>query len=112
MCCPPCDPSRCAPGSFWRTLLTDALPLLELESPAISASQTYDLMACVEQLRRSGETRGDLGERGLDRRDFWRHRLWVKCPGGSGSVHSRHHRFTRILLNVFILLSGAGAGLV
>ncbi|XP_043226738.1 nuclear pore complex protein Nup85-like isoform X1 [Amphibalanus amphitrite] len=47
--------SQLAPKYFWRTLLTDALPLLELQPPAFSTAQTYDLMACVEQLRRSGD---------------------------------------------------------
>ena len=45
-----------AADSFWGTLLTDALPLLKLQPPAFSSTQTYDLMACVEQLRRSGES--------------------------------------------------------
>uniref|UniRef100_H0UVM6 Nuclear pore complex protein Nup85 n=1 Tax=Cavia porcellus TaxID=10141 RepID=H0UVM6_CAVPO len=42
--------SRIAPRSFWMTLLTDALPLLEQKQVIFSAEQTYALMRCLEDL--------------------------------------------------------------
>uniref|UniRef100_A0A8C4UID1 Nuclear pore complex protein Nup85 n=1 Tax=Falco tinnunculus TaxID=100819 RepID=A0A8C4UID1_FALTI len=39
-----------APCSFWMTLLTDALPLLEQKEVVFSAEQTYELMRCLEDL--------------------------------------------------------------
>uniref|UniRef100_A0A8B9CEP2 Nuclear pore complex protein Nup85 n=2 Tax=Anser TaxID=8842 RepID=A0A8B9CEP2_9AVES len=39
-----------APCSFWMTLLTDALPLLEQKEVIFSAEQTYELMQCLEDL--------------------------------------------------------------
>ncbi|NWR31809.1 NUP85 protein, partial [Tachuris rubrigastra] len=39
-----------APCSFWMTLLTDALPLLEQKEIIFSAEQTYELMRCLEDL--------------------------------------------------------------
>ncbi|XP_047292733.1 nuclear pore complex protein Nup85 isoform X2 [Homo sapiens] len=42
--------SRIAPRSFWMTLLTDALPLLEQKQVIFSAEQTYELMRCLEDL--------------------------------------------------------------
>ncbi|NXX80533.1 NUP85 protein, partial [Urocolius indicus] len=39
-----------APCSFWMTLLTDALPLLEQKEVIFSAEQTYELMGCLEDL--------------------------------------------------------------
>ncbi|XP_005998300.1 nuclear pore complex protein Nup85 isoform X2 [Latimeria chalumnae] len=42
--------SRIAPRSFWMTLLTDALPLLEQKQVIFSAEQTYELMSCLEDL--------------------------------------------------------------
>ncbi|PNJ87777.1 NUP85 isoform 24, partial [Pongo abelii] len=44
--------SRIAPRSFWMTLLTDALPLLEQKQVKVifSAEQTYELMRCLEDL--------------------------------------------------------------
>ncbi|KAM3660498.1 nuclear pore complex protein Nup85 isoform X2 [Ammospiza caudacuta] len=39
-----------APCSFWMTLLTDALPLLEQKEVIFSAEQTYELMRCLEDL--------------------------------------------------------------
>ncbi|XP_014809475.1 PREDICTED: nuclear pore complex protein Nup85 isoform X1 [Calidris pugnax] len=46
-----------APCSFWMTLLTDALPLLEQKEVIFSAEQTYELMRCLEDLtaRKSDE---------------------------------------------------------
>ncbi|XP_021068407.1 nuclear pore complex protein Nup85 [Mus pahari] len=42
--------SNIAPRSFWMTLLTDALPLLEQKQVIFSAEQTYELMRCLEDL--------------------------------------------------------------
>uniref|UniRef100_A0A8D0L709 Nuclear pore complex protein Nup85 n=1 Tax=Sphenodon punctatus TaxID=8508 RepID=A0A8D0L709_SPHPU len=42
--------ARIAPCSFWMTLLTDALPLLEQKEVIFSAEQTYELMRCLEDL--------------------------------------------------------------
>ncbi|MGH0153650.1 UNVERIFIED_CONTAM: hypothetical protein FKN15_025439 [Acipenser sinensis] len=47
--------ARIAPRSFWMTLLTDALPLLEQKQVIFSADQTYELMHCLEELV-SGKT--------------------------------------------------------
>uniref|UniRef100_A0A8C6LZ52 Nuclear pore complex protein Nup85 n=1 Tax=Nothobranchius furzeri TaxID=105023 RepID=A0A8C6LZ52_NOTFU len=40
--------AKIAPQSFWMTLLTDALPLLEQKEVIFSAEQTYELMYCLE----------------------------------------------------------------
>lgn len=42
--------ARIAPCSFWMTLLTDALPLLEQKEVIFSADQTYELMKCLEDV--------------------------------------------------------------
>ncbi|XP_034960334.1 nuclear pore complex protein Nup85 [Zootoca vivipara] len=42
--------ARIAPCSFWMTLLTDALPLLEQKEVIFSAEQTYELMKCLEDV--------------------------------------------------------------
>ncbi|KAJ7316009.1 hypothetical protein JRQ81_002171 [Phrynocephalus forsythii] len=42
--------ARIAPRSFWMTLLTDALPLLEQKEVIFSADQTYELMKCLEDV--------------------------------------------------------------
>ncbi|KAM9745787.1 nuclear pore complex protein Nup85 isoform 1-T1 [Menidia menidia] len=42
--------AKIAPQSFWMTLLTDALPLLEQKEVIFSAEQTYELMFCLEEL--------------------------------------------------------------
>ncbi|XP_036409393.1 nuclear pore complex protein Nup85 isoform X2 [Megalops cyprinoides] len=42
--------AKIAPQSFWMTLLTDALPLLEQRQVIFSADQTYELMHCLEEL--------------------------------------------------------------
>lgn len=42
--------ARIAPQSFWMTLLTDALPLLEQTEVIFSSDQTYELMHCLEEL--------------------------------------------------------------
>lgn len=45
--------AKIAPQSFWMTLLTDALPLLEQKEVIFSADQTYELMYCLEELTSS-----------------------------------------------------------
>ncbi|XP_061031119.1 nuclear pore complex protein Nup85 isoform X1 [Eubalaena glacialis] len=51
--------SQIAPRSFWMTLLTDALPLLEQKQVIFSAEQTYELMRCLEDLTSGGPVRGE-----------------------------------------------------
>uniref|UniRef100_A0A672GE84 Nuclear pore complex protein Nup85 n=1 Tax=Salarias fasciatus TaxID=181472 RepID=A0A672GE84_SALFA len=41
--------AKIAPRSFWMTLLTDALPLLEQKEVIFSVGQTYELMFCLEE---------------------------------------------------------------
>ncbi|KAK9534986.1 hypothetical protein VZT92_007395 [Zoarces viviparus] len=45
--------AKIAPRSFWMTLLTDALPLLEQKQVIFSADQTHELMFCLEELTSS-----------------------------------------------------------
>ncbi|KAM6904885.1 nuclear pore complex protein Nup85 isoform 2-T2 [Xenentodon cancila] len=45
--------AKIAPRSFWMTLLTDALPLLEQKEVIFSAEQTYELIFCLEELTSS-----------------------------------------------------------
>ncbi|XP_041473419.1 nuclear pore complex protein Nup85-like [Lytechinus variegatus] len=42
--------ARLAPKQFWLTLLTDALPLLELDEVVFSSKQTSELLRCHEEL--------------------------------------------------------------
>uniref|UniRef100_A0A3P8XQU6 Nuclear pore complex protein Nup85 n=1 Tax=Esox lucius TaxID=8010 RepID=A0A3P8XQU6_ESOLU len=42
--------AKIAPRTFWMTLLTDALPLLEQKEVIFSADQTHELMFCLEDL--------------------------------------------------------------
>jgi len=42
--------AKIAPRTFWLTLLTDALPLLEGKEVIFSADQTHELMFCLEEL--------------------------------------------------------------
>lgn len=42
--------AKIAPRSFWMTLLTDALPLLEQQEVIFSVNQTHELMFCLEEL--------------------------------------------------------------
>ncbi|XP_057570677.1 nuclear pore complex protein Nup85 isoform X6 [Hippopotamus amphibius kiboko] len=51
--------SQIAPRSFWMTLLTDALPLLEQKQVIFSAEQTYELMRCLEDLTSGRPVRGE-----------------------------------------------------
>uniref|UniRef100_A0A3P8VZU6 Nuclear pore complex protein Nup85 n=1 Tax=Cynoglossus semilaevis TaxID=244447 RepID=A0A3P8VZU6_CYNSE len=48
--------AKIAPRSFWMTLLTDALPLLEQKEVIFTANQTYELMYCLEELTSSLNT--------------------------------------------------------
>ncbi|CAK6964840.1 nuclear pore complex protein Nup85 [Scomber scombrus] len=48
--------AKIAPRSFWMTLLTDALPLLEQKEVIFSAEQTHELMFCLEELTSSLNT--------------------------------------------------------
>ncbi|XP_061159320.1 nuclear pore complex protein Nup85 isoform X2 [Syngnathus typhle] len=45
--------AKIAPRSFWMTLLTDALPLLEQKEVIFTAEQTYELIFCLEELTSS-----------------------------------------------------------
>ncbi|XP_061605070.1 nuclear pore complex protein Nup85 isoform X2 [Phyllopteryx taeniolatus] len=45
--------AKIAPRSFWVTLLTDALPLLEYKEVIFTSEQTYELIFCLEQLTSS-----------------------------------------------------------
>ncbi|XP_029914044.1 nuclear pore complex protein Nup85 [Myripristis murdjan] len=45
--------AKIAPRSFWMTLLTDALPLLEQKEVIFSAGQSYELMFFLEELTSS-----------------------------------------------------------
>uniref|UniRef100_A0A9L0S663 Nuclear pore complex protein Nup85 n=1 Tax=Equus caballus TaxID=9796 RepID=A0A9L0S663_HORSE len=51
--------SQIAPRSFWMTLLTDALPLLEQKQVIFSAEQTYELMRCLEDLTSGRPVHGE-----------------------------------------------------
>ncbi|XP_022103342.1 nuclear pore complex protein Nup85-like [Acanthaster planci] len=42
--------AKLAPKSFWLILLTDVLPLLELEELIFSSQQTYELLHCLHEL--------------------------------------------------------------
>ncbi|XP_053706847.1 nuclear pore complex protein Nup85 isoform X1 [Synchiropus splendidus] len=48
--------AKIAPQSFWMTLLTDALPLLEQKEVIFSVEQTHELMFCLEELTSSLNT--------------------------------------------------------
>ncbi|XP_024409420.1 nuclear pore complex protein Nup85 [Desmodus rotundus] len=51
--------SQIAPRSFWMTLLTDALPLLEQKQVIFSADQTYELLRCLEDLTAGRPVHGE-----------------------------------------------------
>ncbi|XP_070580141.1 nuclear pore complex protein Nup85-like [Ptychodera flava] len=42
--------AKLAPQKFWLTLLTDSLPLLELDEVVFSSQQTYELMHCLDEI--------------------------------------------------------------
>lgn len=46
--------SRLAPKTFWMTLLTDALPLLESNDIVLTSEDTYELLNCMEELLGEG----------------------------------------------------------
>ncbi|XP_019745339.1 nuclear pore complex protein Nup85 [Hippocampus comes] len=48
--------AKIAPRSFWMTLLTDALPLLEQKEVIFTSEQTYELIFCLEELTSSCNT--------------------------------------------------------
>lgn len=61
--------AKIAPRSFWMTLLTDALPLLEQKEVIFSADQTYELMYCLEELTSSLETAAPGADRPMQEED-------------------------------------------
>uniref|UniRef100_G3SRA8 Nuclear pore complex protein Nup85 n=1 Tax=Loxodonta africana TaxID=9785 RepID=G3SRA8_LOXAF len=62
--------SQIAPRSFWMTLLTDALPLLEQKQVIFSAEQTYELMRCLEDLTTGRPVHGEPDAQGLQDDDI------------------------------------------
>ncbi|CAG4992390.1 unnamed protein product [Colias eurytheme] len=52
--------SKIVPDYFWETLLLDSLPLLETETPVLSAEDTYEIMLCLEL--RSAQLTGEKAE--------------------------------------------------
>ncbi|XP_002722991.1 nuclear pore complex protein Nup85 isoform X1 [Oryctolagus cuniculus] len=61
--------SQIAPRSFWMTLLTDALPLLEQKQVIFSAEQTYELMRCLEDLTSGRPARAEPDAQRLEEDD-------------------------------------------
>ncbi|KAM3864182.1 nuclear pore complex protein Nup85 [Diretmus argenteus] len=62
--------AKIAPRSFWMTLLTDALPLLEQKEVIFSADQTHDLMFCLEELTSSVQTSAPSTDRPMQEEDI------------------------------------------
>lgn len=62
--------AKIAPQSFWMTLLTDALPLLEQKEVIFSADQTYKLMSCLEELTSSLNTTTPGGDQPMQDEDI------------------------------------------
>ncbi|VTJ59350.1 nuclear pore complex protein Nup85 isoform X2 [Marmota monax] len=62
--------SQIAPRSFWMTLLTDALPLLEQKQVIFSAEQTYELMRCLEDLTSGKPERAEPDSQRLQDEDI------------------------------------------
>ncbi|XP_060921401.1 nuclear pore complex protein Nup85 [Labrus mixtus] len=62
--------AKIAPRSFWMTLLTDALPLLEQKEVIFSADQTYELMFCLEELTSSLNTAAVDADRPMQDEDI------------------------------------------
>ncbi|KAM8784854.1 nuclear pore complex protein Nup85 isoform 1-T1 [Rhynchonycteris naso] len=62
--------SQIAPRSFWMTLLTDALPLLEQKQVIFSAEQTYELLRCLEDLTSGRPVHGELDAQPLQDDDI------------------------------------------
>uniref|UniRef100_A0A8C7YGS4 Nuclear pore complex protein Nup85 n=1 Tax=Oryzias sinensis TaxID=183150 RepID=A0A8C7YGS4_9TELE len=61
--------AKIAPRSFWMTLLTDALPLLEQKEVIFSADQTYELMFCLEELTSSLNTPSSDSDKSMQEED-------------------------------------------
>ncbi|XP_041812682.1 nuclear pore complex protein Nup85 [Chelmon rostratus] len=62
--------AKIAPRSFWMTLLTDALPLLEQKEVIFSADQTHELMFCLEELTSSLSTTAPSTDRPVQDEDI------------------------------------------
>ncbi|XP_070703941.1 nuclear pore complex protein Nup85 [Pempheris klunzingeri] len=62
--------AKIAPRSFWMTLLTDALPLLEQKEVIFSADQTHELMFCLEELTSSLSTTAPSTDRPMQDEDI------------------------------------------
>lgn len=62
--------AKIAPRSFWMTLLTDALPLLEQKEVIFSADQTHELMFCLEELTSSLNTSAPGTDRPMQEEDI------------------------------------------
>ncbi|KAG7243604.1 hypothetical protein INR49_011161 [Caranx melampygus] len=62
--------AKIAPRSFWMTLLTDALPLLEQKEVIFSADQTHELMFCLEELTSSLNTTAPSTNRPMQEEDI------------------------------------------
>ncbi|KAF0032623.1 hypothetical protein F2P81_014913 [Scophthalmus maximus] len=62
--------AKIAPRSFWMTLLTDALPLLEQKEVIFSANQTYELMFCLEELTSTLDISTPGGDRPMQEEDL------------------------------------------
>ncbi|XP_028267773.1 nuclear pore complex protein Nup85 [Parambassis ranga] len=62
--------AKIAPRSFWMTLLTDALPLLEQKEAIFSAEQTYELMFCLGELTSSLNTAAPGTDRSMQEEDL------------------------------------------
>nr|XP_046270883.1 nuclear pore complex protein Nup85 [Scatophagus argus] len=62
--------AKIAPRSFWMTLLTDALPLLEQKEVIFSADQTHELMFCLEELTSSLNTTAASTDRPMQDEDM------------------------------------------
>ncbi|XP_068192136.1 nuclear pore complex protein Nup85 [Antennarius striatus] len=62
--------AKIAPRSFWMTLMTDALPLLEQKEVIFSAEQTHELMFCLEELTSSVNSTGPGSDRPMQGEDM------------------------------------------
>ncbi|XP_044038566.1 nuclear pore complex protein Nup85 [Siniperca chuatsi] len=62
--------AKIAPRSFWMTLLTDALPMLEQKEVIFSAEQTHELMFCLEELTSSLNTTAPGTDRPMQDEDI------------------------------------------
>ncbi|XP_075994900.1 nuclear pore complex protein Nup85 [Genypterus blacodes] len=62
--------AKIAPRSFWMTLLTDALPLLEQKEVIFTADQTHELMFCLEELTSSLNAPSPSKDKPMQEEDF------------------------------------------